>query len=155
MKRFTRASTDASTDPWQDAIRDGFASMTGSISSPTVAVPTVVFDGGCAYCRRQERRVRRLDWLGRFATLDYDSAVEAWPEVARGALGDGLRVRFPDRSVTVGIDAVRSIAVRLPLTALPALLLWLPPLRWLGGRVYRLVAARRVRSDEAEGGCTT
>lgn len=109
----------------------------------------MVFDGGCAYCRRQERRIRRLDWLGRFETLDYDAAVARWPEVARGTLGDGLRVRFPDASVTVGIDAVRSIAVRLPLTVLPGLLLWVPGLHRLGAFAYGQVAGRRRRDSDA------
>jgi predicted DCC family thiol-disulfide oxidoreductase YuxK len=110
--------------------------------------PTVVFDGGCSYCRRQERRIRALDWTQAFETLSYDRAVSRWPEVGRGSLGDGLRVRFPDGSVTIGIDAVRSIAVRLPLLMLPALLLWLPPLRALGAMAYRWVAANRRRDDD-------
>ncbi len=117
------------------------------------ARPVVVFDGGCSFCRRQERRIRRLDWLGRFDTLDYDSAVAIWPEVGRGALGDGLRVRFPDSSVTVGIDAVRSIAVRLPLSALPALLLWVPGLRALGAKAYGVVSRRRRRDGDADEAC--
>ena len=126
------------------------------VSNSTAERPTVVFDGGCRYCRRQERRIRRLDWLRRFDSQPYDAAVAVWPEVARGTLGDGLRVRFPDGSVTVGIDAVRSIAVRLPLTTLPALLLWIPPLRWIGDRAYRHVAANRVREPDDDGrSCAT
>lgn len=116
------------------------------MTSTSVRVrPTVVFDGGCSYCRRQERRIRRLDWFRTFDALAYDEAVLVWPEIARGTLGDGLRVRFPDGSVTVGIDAVRSIALRLPLTALPALVLWVPGLRQLGARAYDRVATRRTR----------
>lgn len=107
--------------------------------------PTVVFDGGCSFCRRQERLIQRLDWLRRFDSMPYDAAVIGWPEVGRGTLGDGLRVRFPDQTVTVGIDAVRSIALRLPLTAIPALLLWVPGLHALGAVAYRFVAARRMR----------
>ncbi|MCW2955943.1 MAG: hypothetical protein JWO69_812 [Thermoleophilia bacterium] len=119
--------------------------------APSTPPATVVFDGGCSYCRRQEQRVRRLDWLGRFDTQPYDAAVQVWPEVARGTLGDGLRVRFADGSVTVGIDAVRSIAVRLPLTALPALLLWLPGAYHLARAAYRWKAARRPRDGGADG----
>lgn len=113
--------------------------------------PFVVFDGGCAFCRRQERVIRRLDWLHVFDTVPYDAAVQVWPEVARGTLGDGLRVRFPDATATVGIEAVRSIAIRMPLTALPALLLWLPGFRQLGGLAYRFVARRRRRDADTGG----
>ena len=110
--------------------------------------PTVVFDGGCGYCRTQERRIRALDWTRSFETLAYDRAAQRWPEVRRGALGDGLRVRFPDGSVTIGIDAVRSVAIRLPLLAVPALLLWVPPFKALAAMVYRHVAANRSRDDD-------
>ncbi|MCW2949640.1 MAG: hypothetical protein JWN41_653 [Thermoleophilia bacterium] len=110
--------------------------------------PTIVFDGGCAYCRRQERRIRVLDWTHAFETLDYDRAVARWPEVGRGALGDGLRIRFPDESVVVGIDAVRSIALRLPLFTVPALLLWIAPVRAIAAVVYRCIAANRARDDD-------
>jgi len=122
-------------------------------SRATAPRPTVVFDGGCNFCRRQERRIRRLDWLGRFDTAPYDDAVAVWPEVGRGTLGDGLRVRFPDASVTVGIDAVRSIAVRLPLTAVPGLLLWLPGIHKLGELAYGWVAARRLRERDPADSC--
>jgi predicted DCC family thiol-disulfide oxidoreductase YuxK len=112
--------------------------------------PVVVFDGGCGFCRRQVRTIALLDWLGRLDQVPYDDAVQRWPEVARGTLGDGLRMRFPDATVTVGIDAVRSIAVRLPVTALPALLLWLPGIHPLADRAYRFVAARRRRDEACE-----
>lgn len=118
----------------------------------TTQRPTVVFDGGCSFCRRQERRVRRLDWLGRFDTRAYDDAVVDWPEVGRGMLGDGLRVRFADSSVTVGVDAVRSIAIRLPATVLPALLLWVPGIYQLARVGYGVVARRR-RRDAADDAC--
>lgn len=96
------------------------------------------------------RLVRRLDWFGRLQHLTYDDAVERWPEVARGSLGDGLRVRFSDSTTTVGIDAVRSIAVRMPLTVVPGLLLWLPGVHALGAVVYRSIAARRQRLGGAD-----
>lgn len=111
----------------------------------------VIFDGGCAFCRRQARTIARLDWLRRFTSVPYDDAVNVWPEVARGTLGDGLRVRFADGTVRIGIDAVRSIALRMPLTAIPALLLWLPGFHRLGDVAYRFVARRR-RRDTASGG---
>lgn len=129
----------------------GYDRTVPATATSTREKPFVVFDGGCSFCRRQERRIRRLDWLGRLATVPYDAAVQVWPEVSRGTLEAGLRVRFADGSVTVGIDAVRSIAVRLPLTCLPALLLWLPGIHQLGGVVYRFIAQRRARDADGSG----
>ncbi|MCW2927632.1 MAG: hypothetical protein JWM86_1600 [Thermoleophilia bacterium] len=119
-----------------------------------MADTTVIFDGGCAYCRRQARRIEQLDWLGRFTCVPYDDAVQVWPDVSRELLGDGLRVRFDGGSVPVGIDAVRSIALRMPLTAIPALLLWVPGIHALGAWAYGIVARRRQR-DRVDGqpGC--
>lgn len=119
-----------------------------------MSATTVIFDGGCAYCRRQARRIQQLDWLHRFDCVPYDDAVAVWPEVSRELLGDGLRLRFGDGPVRVGIDAVRSIALRMPLTALPALALWVPGIHALGALAYGVVAKRRTR-DAADGqsGC--
>jgi hypothetical protein len=94
-------------------------------------------------CRRQMRRLSRLDWFNHFEQMEYDEAVHYFPEVARGTLGDGMRVRFPNSTATVGIDAVRSIGMRLPVTAPLAWLLYVPGFRHIGDRVYRFVAARR------------
>ena len=107
--------------------------------------PIVVYDDACGFCTRSVRALTGLDWLGRLDRLGYSVAVERFPEVSRGLLDEGLRVRFADGSVTVGIDAVRSALVRTPLGVLPAALLYLPPVRAVGARVYRFVAARRRR----------
>jgi predicted DCC family thiol-disulfide oxidoreductase YuxK len=107
--------------------------------------PIIVYDDACGFCTRSVRLLTRLDWLRRLDRLGYSVAVERYPEVSRGLLDEGVRVRFPDHTVTVGIDAVRSALVRTPLGLLPAALLYIPPVRWVGARVYRLVAARRRR----------
>jgi hypothetical protein len=90
------------------------------------------------------RMLRALDWLRRLDRLGYSEAVVRYPELGRGALGDGLRVRFPDGSVALGVDAVRSAAIRTPLGALVAWPLYLPGLHGIGARLYARVAARRM-----------
>jgi len=105
--------------------------------------PIVVYDDTCGMCRRSVRWVRRLDWLRRLDDLGYSVAVERYPELARGALGDGLRVRYPNGSVALGIDAVRAIAIRTPLGVLGAWALYLRPVHALGGRAYGGIARRR------------
>lgn len=105
--------------------------------------PIVVYDDTCGMCRNSARWVRRLDWLQRLDDMGYSVAVERYPEIGRGALGDGLRVRFDDGSVALGVDAVRAIAIRTPLGALGAWALYLPPGRAVGARLYARMAARR------------
>lgn len=112
---------------------------------PRPSKPTIVFDGACGMCRRTMRMVDAFDWLSAFAQQPYDEAVVRYPQVERRQLDEGIRVLFADGSVVVGIDAVRSIAMRTPLGALLAWTLYLPPVRWLGARAYRSIAARRRR----------
>jgi predicted DCC family thiol-disulfide oxidoreductase YuxK len=107
--------------------------------------PIVVYDDSCAFCTRSVRLLGALDWLRRLDRLGYSEAVVRYPEIGRGSLGDGLRVRFLDGSVALGVDAVRSAAIRTPLGALGAWLLYVPGLHALGARVYAAVAARRMR----------
>lgn len=103
----------------------------------------VIFDDTCRMCTRSARLVRAFDWLHRLDTIGFTQAVVLHPDVAARELDEGLRVRFPDGSMTIGIDAVRSIAIRTPLGALVAWLLYVPPVRALGARLYAWVAARR------------
>ena len=99
--------------------------------------PLVVYDDSCAFCTRSVRLLRRLDWLRRLDDEGYSTAAERYPELGRGALGEGLRVRFADGSVTLGADAVRSAAMRTPLGALVAWPLYVPGLHGIGTAAYR------------------
>lgn len=111
--------------------------------------PLVVYDDSCAFCTRSVRLLRRLDWLRRLDDEGYSTASERFPEIGRGALGEGLRVRFADGSVTLGADAVRSAAMRTPLGALVAWPLYVPGLHRLGTLAYGAIAARRRRRGGA------
>lgn len=104
----------------------------------------VVFDDMCGVCQGAVGFVKRFDWLHRFEFEGYTTAMLAYPEIAASDLDEGVRARFPaDGSITVGIDAVRSIAMRTPLGALWAWTLYIPPVRWLGRKAYCWFAARR------------
>lgn len=111
--------------------------------------PIVIYDDRCGMCRRSARTVRRFDWLGRLDDMGYSEAEHRYPEVARGALGEGIRLRYPDGSVAIGIDAVRGIAIRTPLGALGAWALYLPGLRGLGALGYAQIAKRRNPEGDA------
>jgi predicted DCC family thiol-disulfide oxidoreductase YuxK len=106
----------------------------------------VIFDDSCSMCTRSVRVLGALDWLRQFRTAGFYSALNAYPELGTADIDEGVRVRFPDGSYTVGIDAVRSMAMRTPLGALVGWLLYIPPLRAIGARVYGYIARRRHRS---------
>jgi len=114
-----------------------------------VGKPIVIYDDRCGMCRRSARMVRRFDWLRRLDDMGYSEAEARFPEVARGAVGEGLRVRYPEGSVAIGIDAVRAIALRTPLGAPFAWVLYLPGLHARGALGYAQIAKRRNPEGEA------
>lgn len=127
----------------------GRSSMGESVAACGASVrPIVIYDDACGWCVGSVRRVQAADWFGRLEVLGYTDAVARYPEVGRGALGDGLRVRFADGSVTIGIDAIRSILMRTPLGMLPGLALWVPGVHWMGARIYGVIARRRPTACE-------
>lgn len=63
----------------------------------------------------------------------------------RAASTPGMRVRFDDGSVVVGIDAVRSIMVRTPVGIVGGVLLYLPGIHGLGRIGYDWFAGNRHR----------
>ena len=112
-------------------------------SSSAASKVVVVFDDTCGICQRAVTFVKRFDWLHRFHYEGYSTAFGLYPEIAGTDMDEGVRARFPDASVTVGIDAVRSIAMRTPLGVLVAWTLYIPPIRWVARKVYCAIARRR------------
>lgn len=71
-------------------------------------------------------------------------AIVRFPDVPFEGV-DGLRVRFASGTVTIGIDAVRSIMLRTPLGFAPGLVLFIPGIHWLGARFYGWFSRNRFR----------
>jgi predicted DCC family thiol-disulfide oxidoreductase YuxK len=105
---------------------------------------TVVWDDSCSFCTTWVRWARRLDWLGalRFVPSSNDAEIGSLG-VTRREADVALQLIGPDGSRRAGFDAVRGIAELTPLCFLWAPLLALPPVRAIGSRAYRSVAARR------------
>jgi predicted DCC family thiol-disulfide oxidoreductase YuxK len=103
----------------------------------------VVWDDSCAFCRFWVGWARRLDWLRVHRYIGSgEPAAYAGTGLTPAETAEAVQLVGP-RERASGFDAVRLVLLRLPLTALPALLMWLPPLPWLGRRLYRRIAARR------------
>jgi predicted DCC family thiol-disulfide oxidoreductase YuxK len=103
----------------------------------------VIWDGSCSFCAGWVTWWRRLDWLGalRFTPMD-EPGVLAAHGISELEAAEALHVVGPD-GTTRAFAAVRSVAEVLPISFLWAPLLALPPVQWLGERVYRAVARRR------------
>lgn len=93
----------------------------------------------------QMRLLRRLDWLGCFTLVPIAQTVSHFlPEALRGKdLQSALHVLTLDGRVYGGARAFRFIGLRLPLMAIPALMLYLPGMLPLASVVYRWVSAHR------------
>ena len=96
---------------------------------------TVIFDGECGFCRRSIRLGRRLDWLKR---IDWQARTgPSTVNKIESVRADGTRLG--------GFYAVRDIAIHMPLTFLPALLLYIPGVSLLGVPAYRWISENRHR----------
>lgn len=104
----------------------------------------VVWDEGCAFCSKWVKWFGRLDWLRafRFVGLGSIEGHGAGGPIRERAL-EALQLVEPHGHRHEGFEAVRRIAAALPLTFLFAPLLGIKPIRLVGDRAYRRVAARR------------
>ena len=116
-------------------------------------MPTLVFDGDCAFCTRCADVARRV--------LPAEVQVSAWQLTDLAALGtDAERARTEvlwvdrDGAVSGGAPAVaRALRAAGRGWAVLGVLLSVPPLRWLAPPVYRLVAANRHRLPGGTAAC--
>ncbi len=105
----------------------------------------IYYDGRCPICMASRRWVEALAWYGQKEFLDVNQAAhlaQLPPAVRERAMGQ-MHLRLPDGRVLGGFDAVVALLERMPLLWPLWLLLRLPGMTWLGGRVYSAVARHR------------
>ena len=108
-------------------------------------VRTVIFDGACGFCLRAIRIGKRLDWWRRMewrARLE-PGVNERFPQLSQEETQRRMVSIRADGRMSGGFYAVRDILLQLPLTTLPALLLYLPGMSVVGVPLYRWIAANR------------
>ena len=103
----------------------------------------VIWDDRCSFCRRWISWFQRFDWLG-IHRFEGSSSVELLNEaaIAPEEADRELQLRGPNLR-RGGFDAVRTILEVLPVSFLWAPLLAVPPIRWIGERLYKAIAIRR------------
>ena len=120
-----------------------------TVSSLMVAVSdkaarrTIIWDSHCSFCHRWARVLAWLDVTGahRFVGTAEPEAY-ADPRVTPEDTDRALQLLTP-RGRFEGYDAIRRVLLRSPLTFWFAPVLWLPPVRAVGERIYWRVAASR------------
>ena len=107
----------------------------------------VFFDGGCGFCRKTVAVLWHLDVLDRTVLFDvvneWERIETRYPQLDRREALDDMHVILDDGRVFRGYDAYRQIAWVLPAAWVLLPILYLPPVRWIGSKVYRYVATHR------------
>ncbi len=107
--------------------------------------PVVVYDGECAFCRRQIARIRRYDRHARFECVPRQTPglTERFPALGDGGFDTGMRLIMPDGRIYIGADSVYQIARRLAVFRWFAWLYRVPGIHVLARAAYGWIAARR------------
>jgi predicted DCC family thiol-disulfide oxidoreductase YuxK len=103
----------------------------------------VFYDGACELCASTREWAKERDVTGRLQFVNFrDAAVGALP-VPRERLEREMWVRRADGTLCGGFDGVCAVLGALPRWRPVVALLRLPPMRWVGIVVYRIVARHR------------
>jgi len=103
----------------------------------------VFYDGGCGLCASTRAWAKQRDTTGRLQFVNFrDAAVGSLP-VPRERLEREMWVRRSDGELRGGFDGICAVLSALPRWRPVGVLLGLPPVRWLGIVVYRIVARHR------------
>ena len=103
----------------------------------------VIYDDRCGFCLKSVRWLQHLDTRGvhRYEGSSNEAILRQTGITADEA--DRELKLVANGEVYGGFDAVREVLRALPASSFWAPLLGLPPIRWIGRRVYRAVASRR------------
>jgi predicted DCC family thiol-disulfide oxidoreductase YuxK len=107
---------------------------------------TALYDGHCVICQSTRRIVTALDWRRRVEFLDlHDTATveRRYPTMAHEQMMGEIHVIEPQGRIFAGFDGTRRMLRELPLGFPLWLVLHLPGMRAVGGRVYRWIARNR------------
>ncbi|MEX2237553.1 MAG: DUF393 domain-containing protein [Dehalococcoidia bacterium] len=108
--------------------------------------PVLLYDDDCRFCRACADLVQRWDRRGRLAILPFSDpfATERMASLDPDLRERSMHVAYPDGSLASGGQAMIALLKHLPGAGwLGRLAERFPPLGWLVGRSYFLVANRR------------
>lgn len=120
--------------------------------SETDDIPVLIYDGHCAFCRREASRLQR--WVGgrlRLESFRDAGVLDRYSSLTASACEEAVQLVEPDGRIWSGAAAfARALRLRSLLAPLGAIY-WIPGVRWLADRAYRWVARNRFRLPGADG----
>jgi predicted DCC family thiol-disulfide oxidoreductase YuxK len=105
----------------------------------------VWYDGACGLCRNARAWTQAQQGADQVVFRDLNLEPETCLPVPRERLAEQMWVRSSDGELRAGWEACTLVLARLPAWRWLARLAALPPLGWLGPRLYGLVARARRR----------
>jgi glyoxylase-like metal-dependent hydrolase (beta-lactamase superfamily II)/predicted DCC family thiol-disulfide oxidoreductase YuxK len=127
----------------------------GTGESQLTATPKfkVFFDDQCEICQAGVSWLRLLDRKSRTECIGiHPETLATYPSLAIDRCMQELHVVTPDERVLTGWDAVARLARLSPFTWLIGAIGAVPPFRWMGRFLYRLVATNRYALSKCRGG---
>jgi predicted DCC family thiol-disulfide oxidoreductase YuxK len=118
--------------------------------------PTIIFDGGCPFCRKWVKRLQGMlhNEEIAFRSLTERSILTDFPGVSREALLKSIHYIAEDGTIQTGMDAIVA-ALSLRKVGRASRILRMPGLRQISDTAYRMAAARRFREEQKAEGCGT
>ncbi|MBI3099889.1 MAG: DUF393 domain-containing protein [Planctomycetes bacterium] len=108
--------------------------------------PVLLYDGHCAFCRREAARLER--WGGgrlRVRSFRDPGVLDPYPGITPAACEQAMQTVESDGRVRVGADAIVRVLSLQPLLAPVGWLYRVPGLRQFADLAYQLVARNRFR----------
>ena len=114
----------------------------------------VLFDDTCALCRQTVRILKRLDWFHRFEWIGWNTlgAAPRVDGVSSTDLQRSVHILTSEGKIHAAARGLRFVACRLPLTVLPAGLLFLPGALGCAEIVYAWISRHRHKLNRPGGG---
>jgi predicted DCC family thiol-disulfide oxidoreductase YuxK len=118
--------------------------------------PTMLFDGGCPFCRKWVKRLQGMlhNEEIAFRSLTEESILTDFPGVSHEALMKSIHYIAEDGTIQTGMDAIVA-ALSLRKIGKVSRALRMPGLRQLSDAAYRMAATRRFREEQKTEGCGT
>jgi predicted DCC family thiol-disulfide oxidoreductase YuxK len=117
------------------------------VGSPISARYAILYDGHCRFCTTGARKL--ASWMRRGSTelVDFQQpgALARFPGLSYEACMERMYLVAPDGRFFGGAEAVARAVATLPVIGWVAFLYYVPGIRQLLDRLYRLIAANRYR----------